>query len=782
MLRSYLLVAWRSLARNRLYGAISTIGLAAGMACAALIGLWVCDQLGYDRFHEHADRLYRVVRRRLDNPAEGGGYIIPNALPPYLARTCPAVQAYTRIHRRSEQQACAVSSGQTSFYEPRFYLADASLFQLFSFPFTAGDPATALASLHSMVLTEETAVRYFGDAPALGRTLRLDDEVDLVVTGVVRLPHNSHLQFDLLARLEWLGSDLDTWYWQTSGYVLLAEGASPAQLAPQMAGAMQHSPQEIDHRYRVELEPVAHIHLHERAGEAARVYVLGAVAVLVLALACANSVNLTLAQQVSRVREVGLRRVVGATRAAVARQLVGESVLFALVAAVVAAALVELALPHFRRFTGSPIELDASSVPWVGGVALLLAVTVGLAAGAYPAWVASSWSSARSLGGRHGRGAATPAVRRALVIGQFAASMALVVCALVMRSQHQYLTEKRLGFSTEQVLYLPMNERLLHGYEAYRSDLLLVPGVVSVALASSLPFDVRDYHFVEWPGKSTPEQVGLRFAVVDPDYVRTLGINLVEGRDFRRGDPAEDTAFLVNRRAVAMMGLASPVGTQLTFQGLIRGKVVGVIDDYHIRPLSEERGPLLLTVHPDNCDYFVRYLLVRIGPTETAGTLAAIEQVTRRHAPGRPFEYGYLDAAVERLYREVQQTGRVLSALAVVGVCISGLGLAGLASCLTRARRREIGVRKVLGGSAAGLAVFLVSEFLRWVLVAVLLAWTVAYWAMHRWLQGYAYRMDLPWWPFLTAAAGAAALAVLGVGAQTVRAALANPVEALRWE
>lgn len=783
MWSSYLKVAARSLLRHRGYSAINLAGLTAGLACAVLILLWVQDEMSFDRFHRDAGQLYRIVRSRRGQPPDGAGHIIPNVLTPVLAGATPEVAGYTRIHRYGEQRSCILAYGERRFFEPRPLLVDPAFFELFTFLFVAGDPQTALSTPHAVVLSAELAEKYFGDEAPLGKVLELNNETELTVTGVVRVPHNSHLQFDFVAPIGMLGAKrLASWDWECSGYVRLKEGASPQEVNRRVGGLMKRSGREHEHQFLVGLEPVTGIHLYRGDGDIQQVYVFSAIAALVLLMACINYTNLTTARYSRRAREVGMRKVVGARRTSLIAQFVCESVLLSLLSALLAAGLAGLALPTLNRLTEKQLALDfVHNGPLSVGL-LGMSVLVGVVSAIYPALFVTSCRPVRALKGSPGENLSTPAVRRVLVIAQFAISVALIVGAVVVRDQHAYMRDKELGLTRHHVVHIPINDELREGYEAYRSEVLQDPQVLGITFASSLPADIYQYHFIDWDGKQTPERSGLRFAVVDPDYIPTFEIEMIEGRNFARDLVSDRSNFVVNRMAVEYMGLDDAIGTRMTFQGIIEGQIIGVIDDFHLRPLAERKGPLLLTIHPDNHDYFLKYIFFRIRAEDVAGTLRNLERITRKHAPGYPFACSFLDDSIGARYRNVEQMGRVLDSFTGLAILISCLGVLGLAAVAAEQRTKEIGIRKVLGASVASVVRLLSIEFLRLVALANLIAWPVAYLMASGWLDSFAYRVDLGVGTFAASGFIAVALALGTVMVQAMKAAIANPADVLRSE
>ena len=790
--------AFRSLRRQRGTVVIQTVGLAVGLACCGFAGLYIHDARSFDRFHEKGDRIVRVVR-----DFERGGELEPSAptsapMGPVLAAEVPGVESAVRLLLSGgvlEEPA----SG-TRFQESALAYADNSLFDVFTFPFVAGDPATALQQPDALVLTESTAHRYFGDAPALGRTLRLDNERTMTVTGVMAdVPARSHVTFDAVASWgtweaqapEWLLTQWNANYLYT--YLLLAPGVRSETVEMALPAFAERNilPALSDgDRVTLHLQPLSEIYLHSHfqgepgpGGDPLRLSVFGIVAAFVLLLAAVNMVNLATARATRREREVGVRKAVGAARSQLVVQFLCESLLLAGASFLTAVVAVVVLLPSFNTLAGTQI-----GSPWAGGWLMpalaMLALVAGLGAGLYPALVLSAFQPATALKG----GAASARghrVRQALVVAQFTVTIVLLAGTAVVYRQLDYVRNQALGFDRDRLVVVDFqgDAAVVQRREAIRDALVAVPGVDDVAFTSSVPGRAESQFNVtyESPGGTTQSGTMNHYAV-DAGFVPTMGVEVVAGRNLTNA--ASDTlgAYLVNEAAASMMGYAraeDAVGQRFELGGAEEtGEVVGVVRNFHYESLHASVAPLVLQPLPE----FFGSVVVRVHAGRIQGTLPGLERAWGDIAPHRPFDYAFVDDQVGELYRADEAFGRVAAVLAALAMLVGCLGLLGLAAFTAEQRRKEIGIRKVLGASDASVLLLLSREVVGLVFVAVVVAVPVAAFAASQWLETFAYRVTPGPGLFVLAGGVALAVSLLTVSIHTVRAATADPVRALRSE
>lgn len=805
MLNHYYRVALRHLRRHKLFSSINVVGLALGMACCLLIVRFVQDELAYDRFHKQADRIYRLTREAT-YPDEVKQWANTAAAPgPALEAEFASVEESVRF-MRSHPRRVLVGRGEQRFYEDNVLWADASVFDVFSYPLLRGDPATALVEPFTVVLTQAMARKYFGDADPIGQTLSIRGftENDYTVTGILGdIPAQTHLPFDLLASLSGEMSLYPMLFagegqWTNSlcyTYVMLREGASLDALEARLADfARRHMGAYAASRGfepGFHLEPLTDIHLRsdvgqqwEAGGSLSSLYLFAMIGAFILVIACINYMNLATARASQRAREIGMRKVAGASRLQLIRQFIGEAVFYTLLAFVLAVVFAELLVPVLNDLTGKALAVDHLQDAPFAALLLALSIGVGVLAGSYPAFVLSAFRPVDVLKGRPAGPRGGQGLRKGLVVFQFALSSMLIAGTLVIYRQLDYMRGQDLGFDREQVVVMPIRgEAMRAGYETIKEALRRHPGVMGVTAAAGVPGDLRliDRFTVRPAGGDESQQRPMYVVGVDHDFIEVMGLDLVTGRGFSRDFPTDVAeAFVINEAAARALGWDDPVGRRLTLEEG-DGKtatVVGIVKDFHLASLHQEVEPAVLHIWPQR----LTSLAVRLGANDMEGVLGFLEAEWRRHVPGEPFEYFFLDEHFSRQYASEVRLGKIFGYFALLAVCIACLGLLGLVAFMVERRRKEVGVRKVLGASVASITALLVREFVLLVLVALPLAIPLAYVGMDRWLEHFAYRIELSAGIFLAAGLIALLVALAAVSGQAVRAALADPVRTLRYE
>ncbi len=785
MIRSYLKVALRNIARHKGYSFINITGLAIGMACCILILLWVQDELSFDRFHENAGDIYRVVQDINFADHSTTWAISQGPLGPALRDDFPEIANMVRFTNR----------GMRLTYEDKIFdevlgMADGSIFEVFTFPLLRGDPATALVDPFSLVITEEMARKYFGEQDPMGKVLNADGRFDFKVTGILKeVPRNSHIRFDFLVPFIFgreLNYTVDRWgNSQFTTYVQLQRGLPANEVISKIARYLDDKP-TIEKDAALNLQPLTGIHLFSHyefdfaSGDITYVTIFSLVAFFILLIACINFMNLTTARSANRAREVGMRKVAGAYRSDLIRQFFGESMLLACVAFCLALGLVRLLLGAFNTLSAKELTLGISSNGWLWLGFLGIALLTGFISGTYPALFLSGFQPVRVLKGSVQPGAKSSAFRKFLVVFQFSLTILLLICTLVVYRQLDYMQNKKLGYDKEHLVYMSIRGQMREQFDAVKQELLSHPNILAVTASANVP--TYGYSFSNslwrWEGQDPDEEILMRASFVDVDFLETLGIELLAGRDFSREfSTDQDAAVAVNEAAARAMGMEDPVGRRLSL-GERESTIVGLVKDYHFRSLRQEIDPLILIFSPPSS----RVLFVRLKGEDMPQSLAHIEEVWNTFSPGFDFRYRFMDEALDLLYRAEQRTGTIFRIFTLLAVSISCLGLFGLASYIAEQRTKEIGIRKVLGATVSHIVFLLSRDFTKWVMVANLIAWPVAYYAMRVWLQGFAYRIPLPWWVFGLSALLALVIALLTVSYQSVRAAVSNPVDALKYE
>ncbi len=779
MFKNYIKTALRNIRRYKGYSIINIAGLTVGMACFILIFLWVYDELNYDTFHTHSDRLYRVILKKADDPNDPGIPSSPYILPKILKEEYPEIVEVTRVRTRGYPSA--VRFGDIAFYEQRFFLTDPSFFSMFSYDFAAGNPATALNNPNSVVVTREAARKYFGDEDPMGKILHWNNSQDLEVTGIIeKVPYNSHLQFDFMASLQLYDSErLSSWWRESDAYVQLQEDVSVEDLNRKIAGVIQRYQPEDE--YKIALQPVREAHLNiMQGGRSDRriVLIFGVIAVMILAIACVNFMNITTARSSIRALEVGMRKVVGAGRSDIIKQFLGESVLLSLISFCLAVVLVDLFLPVFNRLQGKEMSLMGSGNMFVCLSLAGVAVVTGFVAGSYPAFFLSAFRPVKVLKNDISRGRKGSALRTILVVSQFSVSILLIIMTIVAHKQMQFIRNSELGFSREHIVHILMNDQLRDSHKAFKKRLLQDPRILNVTFASAPPHLLLNVNNFEWEGMDTDKEVELDFLYVDHDYTETFDLEIVQGRDFSEEFPTDASeAYVVNESAVRFMGMTDPIGKRVVLAGR-EGRIIGVVKDFNHKPLIFDISPMVMGIRPS----WYYDLLIKVSPRDIEGSLAYIEKVFKETSPGFPFWYQFLDDWFEMIYLPIKIMNKIFNSFAFLAVFISCLGLFGLASLLLEQRRKEIGIRKVLGASVPGVVFLLSRKFLKIILIANLIAVPAAYFAARMFLSLFVLRTKLDAGGIVATVASTFVVALITISYQVTKTALANPVDSIRYE
>jgi putative ABC transport system permease protein len=793
MFRNYLTVALRNLGRNKVYAGINIAGLALGLATALLLLLWVQDELSYDRFHRNAPSIYRVVAHIGTGGNRQTWENTQGPVATYALKEVPGVQNAARVARTYDMTL--FTHGNNTFTESNNAYVDPAFFSLFDFGLVKGDPRKPFPDKHAVVLTESMARKYFGTGEPLGKVIQVDQKDNFTVSGVIKdLPANSSIRFDFFFSIDlmkekqyppgsyWKSLDNDWGNYKLTSYLLLQPGTSLEAVAGKLSHILHtHHPNYKDSGATVmyALQPLADVHLYapdgtENGAQTVRIFLV--VAMVVLVIACINYVNLSTAQAMQRAREVGVRKVIGANRGQLFAQFLGESALVFVIALVLAIGIMHALMPLYNELSGKTMTLNLfrpqTALTLVGalGVTLLLA-------GIYPTLLLSSFQPLQVMKGKLSAGHSGASFRRVLVVLQFAVSVVLIVGTLVMKGQLQYIREKQLGYDRENVFSFGMRGEMGGRFESIRNELLRQTGVMGVTRAGGNLLEIDNTTSdTDWDGKDAQHMVMIHPMAVDEALLETFRMPLAAGKGFT-GSKADSTHFILNETAVRETGIKDPVGKRFKLWDT-EGTIIGVVRDFHFTSMRQKIEPAVFFYQPEWC----WNVYVKTTGRDAPKAIAAAEKLWKTFNPAYPFEYHFMDDSYDRMYRADQRTGTLFDCFAAVAILISCLGLFGLATHTAQRRVKEIGIRKVLGASAADLVALLSKEFIRLVAIAFLLASPVAWYAMNQWLQKFAYREEIAWWIFVLAGGLAVLIAVLTVGLQSVKAALANPVKSLRSE
>ena len=786
MFRNYLKIALRNIRKYKGYSFINIAGLAIGVSACLLLFLWVQDELSFDRYHQKADQIYRVVSQ-YESEGKTRRFAWTSApVGPALVNEFPEIEKAVRFGRNG-----FVVSYQNKRFVEQVYFTDPDIFDVFTFPLVKGNPENTLKEPYSLLISEEMSRKYFGDEDPLGKIITLDERRDFRITGVFEdIPQNSHFRFHFLGLFsDYASRHFDQWgvsnYWT---YILVSENFSPDEFkekSPQFVEKYRGKESRYVYKTSYPLQALTRIHLHsDLRGEIGMnrsmgtVYIFSAIAVFILLIACLNYINLSTARYAIRAKEVGLRKVIGATRPQLIKQFLGETFLFSFIALPLSVMLAELFLPLFNSLSGKKLAVHYFDNIFLVPVLAFIILFVGFASGIFPAFFISALKPVSALRGMFKASSKGSTLRKTLIVSQFAISIIFLVSTFVVLSQLNYMRNKNLGMDKEHVVTIPIYDKdALGKLDTVKNEFLQNSNVLSVSVSDFFPGKATMYQSYKYEGMNESENPMIRWFVVDHDFIETFGIELVAGRNFSKRFPSDiEHAYILNESAVKEIGWESPIGKELEIMN--KGPVIGVVKDFHFRPLHQKIEPAALYIYPK----LFQYISVRISPTDVSRSLDFLKAKWQALVPGQIFQYSFLDEDFDNLYKAEMRLSQIFTVVTFLAIFIACLGLFGLAAFEALQRTKEMGIRKVLGASAAGIVLLLSKEFTKWVLLANIIAWPVAYYAMNRWLQNFAYRINIGPLIFIQSAVLALLVALLTVSYQAMKVSLANPVDTLRYE
>ncbi len=810
MISNYIKIAFRNLVRFKAYSAINITGLAIGMACCILILLYVYDEMSYDRFNENSNRIYRIV---VDGALGENSFKAAVTAPPLrnaLLQDYPEVEAATRIRNfgfpvlRYEDKV---------FSEEKFYWVDSTFFDVFTLNFIKGDPKTALTQPLSVVLTQKMAKKYFGNENPMGKILNMDNRRDYKVTGVVKeFPENSHFHFDFLGSMSsydfvdqqgWLNNSFYT-------YLLLSKDFPAKQFEAKLPALVQKYVDPVIERflnvpmaelkkrgakYQYVLQPITEIHLHsnldaeiEPNGDIAYVYIFSLIAFGILLIACINFTNLATARSTNRLKEIGVRKTLGSSRQQLIKQFLTESILMTFIAVIISLIILEIALPSFSDLVGKQLSINYLESVFSIPLLILFILLVGTIAGAYPALYLSSFNPVRVLKKEAGNSGRNPWLRNSLVVVQFAVSIFLFIGTIIVYNQLDYISNKKLGFNKDQVVVVKKTDDIAikrpHNIESFVNDLKSIPGVIDASNSNHIFGE--DFGNTPYKIFGTNDNHIMNIMFADYDFASVYGIQMAQGRFYSREYGTDTTAIVINETAAKDFGIADdPIGKQIVHAHSNDEEadvytVIGVMKDFNYQSLHQKIQPMI--IHLFNSRGFGRNVSVKLSPNNMKKELSEINDVWHKYAGNQAFEYIFFDEDFEKAYAAEERTGVIVSVFSVLAILIACLGLFGLAAFTTEQRTKEVGIRKILGASVPGIVVLLLKDFAKWVLISNIIAWPIAYFALSKWLEDFAYRVDISFWTFVLASVIAILIAIFTVSYQSIKAAVANPVKSLRYE
>lgn len=808
MFKNYFKITLRNIKKYKVYSFINITGFAIGIACCFLILLFIRDELSYDRYHKNADRIYRVcIQGRIAN-RDLVEILLGSPTAETLVKEYPEVENAVRIFQPSNKESL-VKYENKQFTETQFLYTDESIFDVFTFQLIEGNPKTALEKPNSVILTETTAKKYFGETNPLGKTITVDNSTDFLITGITRdVSHNSHFHFDFLASFKTLDiSRSPGWLsFYSYTYILLREGFNPADLeakfpefirkyiGPQIKMLFNVTFDEFlaaGNKCGFFLQPMTDIHLYshyddefEPNSDIKYIYIFSIIALFILLIACVNFMNLSTAKSGTRAREIGIRKVLGSVRKQLILQFLTESVFLTFVSVIIALLLVKIFLPAFNNLAGKQIEIyyikNLSFIPGLFAAIIL----VSILAGSYPAFFLSSFNPVSVVkknlkAGKKGGSF----FRSTLVVFQFSISIILLISTYIVYNQIAFMQNKKLGFDKEHVFVINRASGISRRIEEFKQEIAKNPGVISSTASSTLPGKLVTRWGFQIQGESADNIFTICRILSDADYAKTLNLELSEGRFFSREFSADNLSALINESAASALGFKEPIGRQISRPGQAEPfTIIGILKDFHFESLHKEIQPLILLNLSNLGSRQADYISIRIKPGNPEELISFIKNKWQEFAPGQPFDYFFLDSHFDSLYKAEQRTQKIFSIFALFAIFISCLGLFGLASYTAERRTKEIGIRKVLGASVPNILILLTKEFSKWILFANIIAWPAAWYLMNKWIQNFAYRTSISWNIFLISGIFAFLIAVLTVSYQVIKSAIANPVKSIRYE
>ena len=790
----YLKIALRNILKKPGYAAINIIGLAIGMACSLLLLLWITHELSYDRFHKNAEAIYRVVQEVHFSDHTTTWAITQGQLGPHLKEDFPEVINYTRFSVKE-----FLLTHEDKSFEETVVLADGAMFAMFTLPLFSGDPAAALSSPSSIVLSKAAVEKYFGSTDPVGKIIVADHQYEFTVTGVLQpIPGNSifhdaefFIPFIFGRQLDGRKGHFPVDRWDSSSFhtmIQLAPGTSRQKFENKISSYLKNKP-TIEKDSRLRLQPFTRIHLFSNYEfdvatghvDIETIIFFTFVAVFILLIACINFMNLATARSTKRAREVGIRKISGALKTDITLQFLGEAVLNAFISLLIALVIIEVMLPVFNQLTDKHLSLNLLANYKIVLGLLVITLVTGLISGSYPALALASLQPLTVFRGGLQLGPRGAMLRKILITFTFVFAIAMIICTITLYSQLKYMQTKNLGYQKEDMVVIKIQGDLLREFESVKKDLLANADILALTASSGVPgvWGHRFSHSIwQWPGKKPDEEILMRVEFVHDNYFKAFGMKIIKGDNFSiNGETDLKKTVILNETAVKALRLQDPIGRQIS-SGHDKFTIVGVVKDYHIRSLHQKIDPLILFYQPARC----RFMFVRIRSQHSGDVIKHIEKIFNKYAPRFPFDYHFMNERLNELYTWERQTGQTMSYFAVLTIIIACVGLFGLSAYTVEQRTKEIGIRKAMGASVLEIVTMLVMEFVRCIVIANIFAWPIAYFVIDDWLEDYAFKISLSLRPFIWAAILTLAIGVLTVIYQALKAAEMNPVDALRYE
>ena len=801
MLRNYIKTAFRSLIKHKVISLINIFGLATGFTCCILLVIFIQHELSYDKFHTRYHETYRANLKYSIGESEAGGITSASALLPSLLREVPEVKTGVRVFNSGSFWPLVVKHNDRIFQESRFFYADSTFFEVFDFQLIKGHPEQALIRPNSVILTQSTALKYFGNADPMGKTIRVDNQSDYLVTGVMLdIPVNSHLQFDFLGSFSSLKASKNETWGSANFYTYVVLGNRDDYAALQDKSNLitkrisEATASGGDDYIRYDYTALADIHLKSDlkedipGGNIKYVYIFSIIALLILAIACVNYMNLTTARSVDRAREAGLRKVFGAYKTNLFFQFMSEALLITLTAGLLSLVFVKLLMPFYNELTGRVLSFELLQNPTLLTGFIITVMLTGFISGCYPSLVISSFRAAEVLKGSFKRSKSGVWLRKTLVVFQFGISTFLIISTLIIYKQLGFIQNKNLGYDREQVMVMSLDSEVRKDLNVFRQSILSNPRITNVAQAGESPVVIDGGYSIAIEGINEGERINVSAMSIDHEFIKTMNVTILAGEDITEADVAKVTrenqltvqrSFVLNESCVKFMNFTNReiIGRKVNMNGRI-GTVKAVVKDFHFASLHQKVGPLVLFIEPWNYNY----ALVKITPENISGTIAYMKEKWEALFRHRPFGFEFMEAEFNQLYLAEQQAGKVFLAFATIAILLACLGLFGLASFVARQKIKEIGIRKTMGASSLNILKLLNKDFVRLVVVAISITIPVTYLFIDNWLAGFSYKTSIGAGVFIVAAIISLVIALGTVSFQTIKAASTNPADLLRNE
>jgi putative ABC transport system permease protein len=810
MFRSYFTIAVRQMMKQKMYAVIKVGGFALSIAACLLIALYIKDELSYDKNWSNADRIYRIIGEFNNNGKIETGNSWPAPMVKVLREDFPEVEKAGRFldapsfYGAGSNQVRKSDETQNTF-EQGFSYADQDMLDILQVPMVYGDRTHALSEPNTMVISKSKADKYFPNQNPVGKTMILNSNVKdpYKIGGVMQdFPTTSHIHYDFLLTMTghqlWNGEQTTWMASNYSTYVLLKPGADAAAFQSKLKNILtnyfvpalkkngEKLADEIAQKAKVLIQPVTAIHLYSahidddlEKSDIKFVWLFGAIAIFILVIACINFINLYTAKSANRAKEVGLRKVVGSIRSNLVKQFLTESVLYSVLSFILGLLIAVLLLPYFNTLAAKHLTIPWTAW-WLLPIMILAAIVIGIAAGLYPSFYLSSFKPIHVLKGQVSRGTKNSILRNGLVVFQFTTSIILIIGTIVIYTQTKYILNKKVGFDKDQVLLVQGTNTLEKNIQPFKNELLKLSAIKSVSIGDYLPISntKRDGNTFYNEGKAKEEMgVFTQKWPVDHDYLKTMGMRIVQGRYFSKDMASDSAAAVINQTMAAKLGLKDPVGARIQ-NGWQHFTVIGVMADFNFETMRQDIEPICFVLR----NYTASIVSVKMSGADAKDVINYVSNVWKSFSPNQPFRYTFLDESFANMYADVQRTGRIFTSFAVLAVIIACLGLFALSAFMGEQRNKEIGIRKVLGASISGITAMLSKDFVKLVIISIVIASPIAYWAMTKWLQDFAYRIDITWWMIVAAGIAAILIALITISFQSIKAAMANPVKSLRAE